>query len=121
MAASSNDIINVYSKKTESAGNGLFASKDIPAGDLILRVNRPLVTVSDSPHLNDTCSNCCIWVPQGQAAAVGNGKEKVTLKACTGCKIVRYCGKVGGVEIPCVYPHLRYRMPVPFSQAHQRT
>lgn len=96
MTDSSDNLANVYSKKTKDAGNGLFASKDIPAGDLILRVDRPFLAVLDSPHLNDACSNCFVWVPKGGAAAGGDERENVILRACTGCKIVRYCSKVGG-------------------------
>lgn len=106
MTKSSDDVTNIYSKKTKNAGNGLFASKDIPAGDLILRVDRPLLAVLDSPHLNDACSNCFVWVPRGGAAADGDERDNVTLRACTGCKIVRYCGKVGGnflVSWACLY------------------
>ena len=96
MTTSFNNIINVYSKKTKNAGDGLFASKDIPAGDLILRIDRPFLAVLDSPHLNDACSNCFVWVPRGGAAVGGDERDNVTLRACTGCKIVKYCGKVGG-------------------------
>lgn len=91
----STNVTNVYSKKTKNAGNGLFASRDIPAGDLILLVNRPFLAVLDTPHLDDACSNCFVWVPQGGAAAGGDERDDVVLRACTGCKVVKYCGKVG--------------------------
>lgn len=106
MTNSSDNVTNIYTKKTKYAGNGLFASKDIPAGDLILRVDRPFLAVLDSPLLNDACSNCFVWVPQGGAAAGGDGRDNVILRACTGCKVVRYCGKVRGdwfVLLACPY------------------
>ncbi|KAI4129171.1 MAG: hypothetical protein LQ347_003884 [Umbilicaria vellea] len=90
MTNSSDNVTNIYTKKTKYAGNGLFASKDIPAGDLILRVDRPFLAVLDSPLLNDACSNCFVWVPQGGAAAGGDGRDNVILRACTGCKVVRF-------------------------------
>ena len=88
------DVCYAYPQQTAYAGTGLFASKGIPAGELVIRINDPLVSVPDSPHLTDTCSNCFAWVPKGQAGAEDEYLS-VELKACTGCKIVRYCGKVG--------------------------
>lgn len=97
MTTPSNDISNnVYSKKTEHAGNGLFTSEDIAAGELILEIDRPFLAVLDTPRLNDACSNCFVWVPAGGTAVDGDDRENVTLRACTGCKVVKYCGKVGG-------------------------
>ncbi|KAA6409700.1 MAG: hypothetical protein FRX48_06312 [Lasallia pustulata] len=94
MTTPSNDISNnVYSKKTEHAGNGLFTSEDIAAGELILEIDRPFLAVLDTPRLNDACSNCFVWVPAGGTAVDGDDRENVTLRACTGCKVVKYCGK----------------------------
>lgn len=78
-----------------NAGKGLFASKAIEPGTEILRIDRPLVSVLDSPHLKDACSDCYVWVPKGGMGQFG--KERGTearLRACQGCKIVRYCSKV---------------------------
>lgn len=71
---------------TDDMGNSLFATKDIKAGEDVLKINRPFVAVLDTPKLEDTCSGCF-------------GKRQLfygvtTLKACTRCQIVKYCDKV---------------------------
>ena len=82
-------------KASNDAGNGLFASEPLGAGEEILRIDRPLVSVLDSPHLRDACSNCYVWVPEGAVGQFGEEKgTQVKLKACQGCKINRYCSKV---------------------------
>ena len=71
------------------AGNGLFTIKAIDAGEEVLRVERPLVAVLNQGQLVRVCEWCFIWVPEGEA------KAKTKLRACQGCRIVRYCSKVG--------------------------
>lgn len=82
----------IYTQKIANAGTGLFASEVIPPGVEILRVDRPLVSVLDTPHLKDTCSECSLWLPEN-----GDGRDAQSkrLKACQGCKITKYCSKVG--------------------------
>ena len=88
---------NVHVKQApNSAGNGLFVSKACGAGEEIFRIDRPLISVLDSPHLKDACSNCYVWVPESGVGQFGEEKSaKIKLRACQGCKIVRYCCKVG--------------------------
>lgn len=78
----------IEARPSEKAGLGLFTSKSIPAGDLILEIKRPLITELDSARLADTCEWCLKHVQ-------GDGEDRPKLRACTGCKIVRYCSKVG--------------------------
>lgn len=78
-----------------NAGKGLFSSKAINASEEILRVERPLVSVLDSPHLKDACSNCYAWAPDNGVGQFGEEKgTEIKLRACQGCKIDRYCSKV---------------------------
>ncbi|MCJ1306783.1 hypothetical protein MMC25_000426 [Agyrium rufum] len=100
-------ISKSYPSTTLNAGNGLFALADIEAGELIVRTPYALVAVPDSPHLNDTCSHCFVCVSEvgtslppalrGDADVEGEDEDSgavgVTLRKCTGCQIVRYCGK----------------------------
>ena len=80
----------------KNAGNGLFASQDIDPGQEIFRIEQPLLSVLDSPHLRDACANCYTWCPPSGVGQFGEEKGVgVTLKACLGCKINRYCSKVG--------------------------
>ena len=66
-------------------GNGLFATKDIQIGQDVVHAKVPFVAVLDSPRLDDTCAGCF-------------GKRQMEtgtdLKACTGCRVVRYCDRV---------------------------
>jgi len=85
---------NIQIRSTANAGFGLFTTEPIPAGRLISQIERPLITVLDSARLIDTCE-WCLRVVQGGDGGCGS------LKACTGCKVVRYCSKVGNGELRC--------------------
>ena len=88
---------STYTREAPNAGIGLFAAKDFASGEVIFRVTRPLVSALDSPHLKDTCYNCYSWLPEDQRDGEDeeSGPGVVRLKACTGCRVARYCGKVG--------------------------
>ena len=81
-----------YTQKTSDAGTSLFASDAILPGVEILRVERPLVSVLDTAHLQDTCSECNLWFPES-----GHDQRPPSerLKTCLGCRVTRYCCKVG--------------------------
>lgn len=66
-------------------GNGLFATGDITVGGDVVHAKTPFVAVLDSPRLEDTCSGCF-----GKRQMEGNSD----LKACTGCRVVKYCDRV---------------------------
>lgn len=65
--------------KDPMLGNGLAATKDLEAGELIIRINEPFVTVVEKDALDRFCSYCMLE------------NETSLLKRCTGCKVVRYC------------------------------
>ncbi|KAJ5176124.1 uncharacterized protein N7482_002001 [Penicillium canariense] len=65
-------------------GNGLFATTDIKVGEDVVHAAVPFVAVLDTPRLDDTCS-ACFGKRQMEA-----GTE---LKACTGCRVVKYCDR----------------------------
>ena len=93
---------HVEVKTSPTAGNGLFATKDIGAGELVVMVNRPLIGVLDLPRLEDTCSNCFLW----SAGSVEGGllPNKPTINWCVGCKTVKYCSKVRSISLlPCCW------------------
>lgn len=74
-------------KAAGSTGSGCFTSKEIPSGQLIFDIERPFIVTLDSARLIDTCERCLI-------NAQGNDESGSSLKACTGCNVVRYCSKV---------------------------
>ena len=84
-----------YVQRIATAGNGLFASYDIEPGSQVLTIARPLIAIPDTPHLEDTCSNCFIWAP---GSIAGGHRDVDRVMPCTSCKVVRYCGKVGKVS-----------------------
>ncbi|CAI7611766.1 unnamed protein product [Penicillium discolor] len=65
-------------------GNGLFATTDINPGEDVLHIKTPFVAVLDSPRLEDTCAGCF------GKRQMETGNE---LKACTGCRVVKYCDR----------------------------
>lgn len=78
---------HVEVRPSPTSGNGLFATKDIPAGSTILLKPRPLIGELDLPRLEESCHNCFLW-----SGCVIEGGE-IAIKACTGCKKVKYCSK----------------------------
>lgn len=84
-----------YIKKSNIAGNGLFASQDLEAGAVALEIQRPLVMALDGKRLKDTCANCLTWAAGSEIIGRGDMTKSVHLKTCLGCENVRYCSKVG--------------------------
>ena len=87
---------NVIVARINDAGRTLVAHEDdIAAGEEILRVLGPLAAL-DSGHLQDACSNCYLWISGNNHGSQDGdpGPQKVELKACLGCKVVKYCSKV---------------------------
>ncbi|PGH10788.1 hypothetical protein AJ79_05261 [Helicocarpus griseus UAMH5409] len=72
------------SKETGDKGLGLFATSHLRPGDNVFAITANFATVLDTDRLADTCSNCF--------ATVGDEvNPDLTLKACTGCRVVKYC------------------------------
>jgi Pyruvate/2-oxoacid:ferredoxin oxidoreductase delta subunit len=91
---------NVYREEVPDAGSGLFASQAFEPGEEVFRVRSPLVSVLNQSQLTTACANCFLWVPENSEDAVGGGDigerpKRKKLRACQGCKILRYCSKVG--------------------------
>ena len=84
---------HIQKRSIPRAGNGLFTLKAIDAGEEVLRVERPLVAVLNQGQLIAACEWCFIWVPEGK------GTPTTKLRVCQGCRIVKYCSKVGFGEV----------------------
>lgn len=84
---------HAYVKRSSVAGRGLFAKKKLTAGELIFRIDGPLVGSIDTARLHDTCSSCYAWRSAPQLPALGPGAEG-TVRACGGCKVLSFCDKV---------------------------
>jgi SET and MYND domain-containing protein len=83
--------IEVGKSGIEHAGRGLFAKQDFAPGDIVVSLDRPYIAELDIDRLQDTCA----WCFQRDARPVKDGLagESKTVKACVGCKRVRYCSK----------------------------
>ncbi|PGH37008.1 hypothetical protein GX50_00244 [[Emmonsia] crescens] len=73
-------------KQTPDKGLGLFATSQIRPGDNVFAIAANFATVLDTARLNDTCSNCFTTIGD-------EVKPELTLKACTGCHVVKYCDR----------------------------
>ena len=74
----------------DGMGTGLFASTDIQTGGDVLYIKAPFMAVLDTPRLEDTCAGCF-----GKKMAQEGVLGEIELRACMGCRVVRYCDKVG--------------------------
>lgn len=74
-------------------GRGLFASSHFRPGDDVLHIQSPFVAVLDTQRLADTCSGCF-----GKRQLEANPDNKIVLKACAGCQVVKYCDTVRKVQ-----------------------
>lgn len=73
------DVNHTTQVRTQKAGNGLAASKLIPAGTPIIKISSPYLILLERAHLESTCSWCFSQTPSN------------ILKRCTSCKAVYYC------------------------------
>jgi hypothetical protein len=114
---------NVTAKPTAESGNGLFATKQIKLENSILSVDRPLMLALDTPRLKDTCYHCLIFMEKSGELKRADQSQAMTLKACAGCSVVRYCDKVCAylfwirTEIWLADPLLTFKMDVTFPTA----
>ena len=91
----SQDRISI--KKDAHNGKGVFAAKQISLNTPILSVTRPLIVALDTQRLKDTCYHCHDWRERSFREGKNSTRDEVPLKACTGCKVVRYCNKVSPI------------------------
>src|SRR4029077_11296054 len=77
----------------DDMGMGLFATANIDVGQDAIVIRRPFAAVLDSPRLQDTCSGC-FGTSGADTPGARSTEEAGRLKACTQCRVVRYCDKV---------------------------
>lgn len=83
---------HIFAKDVDSAGTGLFTSKSLGPGELVLKDTRPLGCVLNTPLLEHRCA----WCLTGQSLTQMGAQEQTNLKKCGGCSVVRFCNQVGG-------------------------
>lgn len=83
---------HLFAKDVGLAGTGLFTSKSLGPGELVLKDTRPLGCVLNTPLLEHRCA----WCLTGQSSMHIGAPEHIDLKKCGGCSVVRFCNQVGG-------------------------
>lgn len=78
----------------ENIGHGLFASRDLKAGEQVVWLKRPLVGSLDSQYLQDTCANCYLWTEGSSTGTRLYVPQGAKVSKCAGCQRFRYCSKV---------------------------
>lgn len=92
------DDVEVRPSRIPGAGNGLFAKKAFAPGDMVVSLPRPLIAELDMARLEDTCAWCCSRaatdpMERMKSQELGLPAGFVEVKACTGCKKIKYCSK----------------------------
>lgn len=75
----------------DTVGYGLFASRDFDLGQVVLCIKTPFAAVLATEKLEDTCAGCFRSASDEGRSAEGS---QINVRACTGCKIVKYCDRV---------------------------
>ena len=83
---------HIFAKDVGPAGTGLFTSKSLGPGELVLKDTRPLGCVLNTPLLEHRCA----WCLTGPSLTHMKDQEHICLKKCGGCSVVRFCNQVGG-------------------------
>jgi hypothetical protein len=90
-----------------TAGRGLFSSSEFSKGHPIHSLSDPLLVLPDNAQLHQVCEQCLDWAPDSgrfdyspddkpddSVASRLRKNPGIPLKACSGCRVVYYCGKV---------------------------
>jgi hypothetical protein len=83
--------MEVRKSEIDKEGKGLFVKKDFKAGVELWSAKRPLVGVLGETFLSQACSNC--FNVHGMDMVRGLDVT-YDVKACTQCKVVKFCSKV---------------------------
>jgi hypothetical protein len=84
-------FVEVRESEIDKEGKGLFAKKDFKAGVELWSAKRPLAGVLGETFLSQACSNC--FNVHGMDMVRGLDVT-YDVKACTQCKVVKFCSKV---------------------------
>lgn len=76
----------------DTVGYGLFATRDFDLGNEVLSIKTPFAAVLATEKLDDTCAGC--FKSASDEGRSAENPQIVTVRACTGCKVVKYCDRV---------------------------
>lgn len=89
----SNVPLDICASTIEGAGLGVIAQEALPAGAEVFRVNKPFAVGLSQPKT--TCDNCFSNTETKNNSDGLYTAEKLKLKDCQRCRLVKYCSKVG--------------------------
>ncbi|OAP56386.1 hypothetical protein AYL99_09565 [Fonsecaea erecta] len=82
---------DVYTKQVADRGNGIFAAHDIAPRSEVIFVARPLMVALSTSELQNRCYYC--YSSPGDLDYSPEAANNQALKACSGCKVVKFCDK----------------------------
>lgn len=82
----------VVQKCLDARGNALIAAQDLLPRDQILFIQHPLTLALESKRLEDVCYHC-FRLSLDQIPSFFNNEAQTSLKACTGCRTVKFCDR----------------------------
>lgn len=80
-------------RRDPSKGEGLFARRDISVMEPVCSLPYPLFMALETEKLMTTCYSCLAVIDSHIPHLKGSAQDGLTLKACSGCQQVRFCGK----------------------------
>ncbi|MCJ1397373.1 hypothetical protein MMC11_000566 [Xylographa trunciseda] len=98
---------HTYTGKAGAAGNGLFASKEFKAGELVLKLEADVTSVLDSPRLGLVCEWCFVTVEEvdGAGDVGGEGGEGMSCQKASWKHHHKYECKIFKRLYPKVLPN----------------
>ncbi|EPQ66775.1 BgtA-21438 [Blumeria graminis f. sp. tritici] len=96
------DINNTKIILSTGRGNGLVATQDSKADNILILIRKPYIVLPDKASLGKICSWCLLPTPSYSASTVidsktigssaGNKAQATTaLQRCSGCRVSQYC------------------------------
>ena len=88
---------------SEQAGRGMVVMQDVGPQEVLFTTTKPMFAAVEmrQDRTSSTCDNCLVH--KSDEYNVATVKREVKLSSCSGCKILRYCGKVRFRTLTCRY------------------
>jgi hypothetical protein len=88
---------SIYVDKSPTHGKGIFSNRNLSVGDCLYTATPVFIGVLSWERLVDTCSNC--FRRDGEEYF----ESRTQVKACSQCKLLRFCSTVGIVHLLSLY------------------
>ncbi|OCT53924.1 hypothetical protein CLCR_09968 [Cladophialophora carrionii] len=91
-------------------GEGLFARRDISVHEPICALPYSIFMALETEKLTTTCYSCLAVTSSHIPYIKGSAQEELSLKTCTGCSQVKFCGKACQTKAWKAYHKLECRI-----------